>query len=150
VRGFYANQDTRTPVLVGAGAMSLNIILSLLFSALFTRVGWPPHGGLALANSLATALESLALLWLLGRQLSGLDFERIRGGLARIALASGAMVVALVAWLWLAGDFSAWLQGGAGVLFGLVVYWIAAYGMKVPEARQFTSIFLRRGSRLKG
>lgn len=146
VRGFYANQDTRTPVFVGAGAMSLNIILSLLLSALFTRLGWPPHGGLALANSLATALEATALLWLLGRQLSGLDFERIRGGLAGIAVASGSMVVALMGWLWLAWDAAAWLQGGAGVVLGLVVYWIVAYGMKLPEARQFASIFLKRGS----
>src|SRR5258708_27543173 len=34
---------------------SLNIILSFAFSALFTRIGWMPHGGLALANSLATS-----------------------------------------------------------------------------------------------
>ncbi|MBI4769781.1 MAG: murein biosynthesis integral membrane protein MurJ, partial [Chloroflexi bacterium] len=63
-RAFYALHDTRTPVAVGAVAMSLNVALSLLFARLFERAGWLPHGGLALANSLATALETAALLWL--------------------------------------------------------------------------------------
>src|SRR5690606_5217377 len=56
-RAFYALHDTRSPVLVGGAAMGLNIALSLAFSAWFQRLGWQPHGGLALANSLATALE---------------------------------------------------------------------------------------------
>ncbi|MGD8849408.1 MAG: murein biosynthesis integral membrane protein MurJ [Anaerolineales bacterium] len=144
VRGFYANQDTRTPVLVGAGAMGLNIALSLLLSALFTRVGWPPHGGLALANSLATALEASVLLWLLDKQLNGLDFRRIRSGLIRIATASGALAAVLFAWLQLTQGESEWLRGGVGVLVGLGVYWAVAYALKVAEAREFSRIFLRR------
>jgi putative peptidoglycan lipid II flippase len=144
VRGFYANQDTRTPVFVGAGAMALNIVLSLLLSALFARIGWPPHGGLALANSLATGLEALVLLWLLGRQLNGLDFSRIRAGLIRIGFASALMAAALFGWLQLTTDTSAWLRGGIGVLIGLGVYWIAAYLLNAAEARKFSRIFLRR------
>jgi putative peptidoglycan lipid II flippase len=37
----------------------LNIVLSLVFAAWFMRMGWMPHGGLALANSVATGLEAL-------------------------------------------------------------------------------------------
>jgi putative peptidoglycan lipid II flippase len=144
VRGFYANQDTRTPVLVGAGAMGLNVVLSLLLAALFPRIGWPPHGGLALANSLATALEASVLLWLLGRQLNGLDFGRIRGGLIRIAVASGVLVATLFTWLQLTRGAAEWLRGGVGVLLGFGVYWAVAYLLKVAEAREFTRIFLRR------
>ena len=51
-RAFYALHDTRTPVLVGALAMALNVVFSLLFSAWFAQAGWMPHGGLALALSL--------------------------------------------------------------------------------------------------
>jgi len=54
---FYALHDTRTPVIVGTIAMSLNIVFSFAFSALFASLGWMPHGGLALAMSFETALE---------------------------------------------------------------------------------------------
>ena len=43
-RAFYALHDTRTPVTVGVMAMGLNIVFSLLFTDLFTRIGWMPHG----------------------------------------------------------------------------------------------------------
>ena len=72
-RAFYAMHDTKTPVLMGAVAMGLNVGLSLLFSAWFARLGWMPHGGLALANSLATGLEAACLLFLMRRQLGGLE-----------------------------------------------------------------------------
>ena len=36
-RAFYALHDTRTPVFVGAAAMGLNVVFSLLFAALFRR-----------------------------------------------------------------------------------------------------------------
>ena len=45
-RAFYALHDTRTPVIVGAAAMGLNIGLSFLFIWLFSSIGWMPHGGL--------------------------------------------------------------------------------------------------------
>ena len=71
---------TRTPVIVGAAAMSLNVIFSLAFSAWFTRLGIPAHGGLALANSLATGLEAVLLLKLMGDRLHGLDGRLVPGG----------------------------------------------------------------------
>ena len=68
-RSFYALHDTKTPVFVGVGAMGLNLGFSFLFSALFSRIGWMPHGGLALANSFATTLEMVLLLVLMRRRL---------------------------------------------------------------------------------
>jgi putative peptidoglycan lipid II flippase len=44
--------------------MSLNVGLSFWFTSLFEHNGWMPHGGLALANSLATFLEMFILLFL--------------------------------------------------------------------------------------
>jgi len=67
-RAFYALHDTKTPVIVGVIAMSLNVVFSFAFAALFKQIGWMPHGGLALANSLATALETIALLVLMRRE----------------------------------------------------------------------------------
>ena len=65
-RAFYAMHDTRTPVTIGVAAMGLNILLSLLL------IGPLAQGGLALANSVATILEMLVLLYLLRRRLGQL------------------------------------------------------------------------------
>lgn len=144
-RAFYALHDTRTPVLVGAIAMSLNVIFSLAFSALFPRLGWAPHGGLALANSLATALECLALIWLIRRRLAGLDAHRLqRGALATLA-AAGCMSAAL--WIWMAAmaGQAAWLVGAGGVVLGGAAFWLIALGLGAPEARQLPRMLLKRG-----
>ncbi|HEX9013900.1 MAG TPA: murein biosynthesis integral membrane protein MurJ, partial [Anaerolineaceae bacterium] len=90
-RAFYSLHDTKTPVLVGASAMGLNVFLSLGFAALFRSLGWMPHGGLALANSLATALEMAAALVLLRRRLNGLGGDQLATGLAQAAAGSLAM-----------------------------------------------------------
>jgi putative peptidoglycan lipid II flippase len=143
-RAFYAMQDTRTPALVGAGAMSLNIIFSLGFSALFARIGWMPLGGLALANSLATAIESVLLLWLISRRLQGLDLARIRRGLLATFLASATMALVVIAWLFLFEGQASWVLGIGGVVLGGVAYWIAALLLKAPEARQLPKLLLSK------
>lgn len=120
-RAFYALHDTRTPVTVGVIAMSLNVVFSLLFSAWFERIGLPGLGGLALANSLATALEAAALLALMYRRLDGLhanEILRAAGGAVAATAAMGAIV-----WLWLRyspSQHSLALVTGALVLGGLV------------------------------
>lgn len=94
-RAFYALHDTRTPVTIGVVAMSLNVALSLLFSQWFARMGVPAHGGLALANSLATALEMFALLILMRRRLNGLQGKEILRATGAATAAALAMGVAL-------------------------------------------------------
>ncbi len=54
--GFYAKQDTRTPVRIGVIAMSVNVILNLAL------VGPLAHAGLALATSLAAFVNAGLLL----------------------------------------------------------------------------------------
>ena len=81
VRGFYALQDTWTPVLVGILAMAGNIALSFLL------VGRLSFGGLALANSLATLVETLVLLWWFDRRLpAGLQRRTLLPALAKTCL----------------------------------------------------------------
>jgi putative peptidoglycan lipid II flippase len=98
-RAFYAMNDTKTPVLVGSVAMGLNVVFSVLFSRWFARIGWMPHGGLALANSLATALEAVSLVILMRRRLDGLEGGRILKGTSQALLV--AAVMSLVLWGWL-------------------------------------------------
>ncbi|HJW84127.1 MAG TPA: murein biosynthesis integral membrane protein MurJ, partial [Anaerolineae bacterium] len=92
-RAFYARRDTRTPVIVGAAAMGLNVILSLLL------IGPLAQGGLALANSIATTLETLALAWLIRARLGGIDGRRVSLAALKTAAASLIMAVAVLGFL---------------------------------------------------
>ncbi len=132
-RAFYALQDTRTPVFVGAAAMGLNVVLSVLLAALFGQMGWAPHGGLALANTLATTLEMGGLLFLMRRRLGHLDGKNILRGAWSAGLAAAVMTLALALWLSQVGSRSVWLVGGGGVALGGIVYGLAILALRVPE-----------------
>jgi putative peptidoglycan lipid II flippase len=134
-RAFYALHDTRTPLLVGGGAMLLNVGLSLTLPPLFEALGWPPHGGLALANSLATALELAGLLWLIRGRLGGLEGRDSLPTILRSTVAAGLMGLALGALLWALPDANSSLLGLAGVALGGAVYLGAAWALGVEEVR---------------
>lgn len=143
-RAFYALKDTRTPVVVGTVAMSLNVVLSLALAALFERLGWAPHGGLALANSVATGLEAAGLLLLMRRRLGGLEEARLGRGLAATGLGAAAMTGALVLWLEAAGGAPTWLVALGGVALGAVVFWGVSLLLGAPEARELPRMALER------
>jgi putative peptidoglycan lipid II flippase len=146
VRAYYAMKDTRTPVIVGAVAMSLNIIFSLGFSAMFARLGWAPHGGLALANSIATALECAALILLMRERFGGINIERIRRGLVASVFATALMGLILWIWLKVTSGGSIWIIGVGGIVVGAAIYWFSALALGSPEARRLPGILLRRGT----
>jgi putative peptidoglycan lipid II flippase len=133
-RAFYALHDTRTPVLIGALAMALNIGLSFTLSPLFTRLGFLPHGALALANTAATSLEMVALLWVMRRQLAGLDFGRLWPGLWRALGASAVMGMALMGWLNVRRGVSLGAAAAGGVIGGGLIFWGVAFALGSPEA----------------
>ncbi len=132
-RSFYALHDTKTPVLVGSAAMLLNVVFSFGLSALFERLGWMPHGGLALANSLATTLEVLVLLWLMQRRLHGLEIRSLALGFGQALLAAAIMGAGLVFWLqtrW--AEQALWAATG-GLLLGLGSYVGMLWVLRTPE-----------------
>jgi putative peptidoglycan lipid II flippase len=132
-RAFYAQRDTRTPVMVGAAAMALNVILSLTLSDLFARSGWMPHGGLALANSLATALEMGILLLLVRNRLGGLDLRKLGSAAVYAGLGVAGVCGALVPFL--ARVESAPVAAAGGVAIGAAAYAIVLAVLRVPELR---------------
>jgi putative peptidoglycan lipid II flippase len=122
VRAFYAMHDTRTPVAIGIGAMGLNVILSLAFVRIFEALGWMPHGGLALSNSLATTVEMVLLLAILRRRMAGLEGRRTVASLARTVFAAIVMGgVARGATLLLAAA-NIWLAASVAIAAGIAVY----------------------------
>ncbi len=150
VRAFYALHDTRTPVTVTAGAMTLNVAFSFAFAALFARIGWMPHGGLALANSLATLIEMLVLLFLLGRRLGGLEGRRSLSALLQAGAGVLVMSLGLLAWLRLAAGLPDWLLAPGGGLLGALLYAAALAALRVPELASAWSALTRRLSLFTG
>lgn len=144
-RAFYALHDTKTPVLIGIGAMTLNVLFSYIFSAWFLRQGLLPHGGLALANTLATGLEMVGLILIMRKRLDGLDGKRIGKGLGKALIAGALMSGAILAWLNLANGYTIWLLGLGGILIGMGVY---AAGLGVLKTSEIKSLYQVLRSRL--
>jgi putative peptidoglycan lipid II flippase len=143
-RAFYALHDTRTPVTVGVVAMGLNIGFSFAFAALFNRVGWMPHGGLALANSLATALEVTVLLILLNKRMGSINGQRLSAAFMQ----SGLGVLGMGAGLWVWDQILPWnsavIIALGGVLVGAAIYSLILAILKVPEFAQLVGAVRRR------
>ncbi len=154
-RAFYALHDTRTPVIVAAGAVVLNLALAQLF------IPYLSHGGLALSLSLAATLECLTLLFIARKRLGGLDLDRTFASVIRAVTVSVAMGVIL----WLFSDpLSSSLQKlalpqtidrlifvlvsvGAGAVFYFVVSLIVR-SEEVGRVREMLPAFARRKASL--
>ncbi len=144
VRAYYALHDTTTPVTVGSAAMALNVVLSIALSRAFDTAGWMPHGGLALANSLATLIEVVALLWWLRGRLGGVEGGRVVRGLCQSSLAAVGMGAGLWFWLTLWPDGPVLWTGGIGIGLGALLYLGAAALLRMDELHLLRRVF-RRG-----
>jgi len=138
-RAFYALHDTLTPVAVGVGAMVLNIVLSIALIAPLA------HGGLALANSIATIVEVSLLLVMLRRRIGDLDAQRIARSTARIVVAASAMAIALVPF---ANHFasSPIFVALVGTLIGAAMYFGVTLLLRSEEIAFMLQKFGRRSS----
>ena len=143
VRAFYALHDTWTPVVIGIGAMIINIGLSFWW---VQRWG---HGGLALANSTATTLEMILLLWLLRRPIGGFNGRSLLLALGRQVLAACCMGV--MVWLWLRWQpFNSGMPGAiwvttlGGLLVAAASYLVVAFLLRSEELQPALAILRRR------
>jgi putative peptidoglycan lipid II flippase len=150
-RAFYALSDTLTPVIIGVASLVANIILSLI---LVRVIGDPnslsrgPFAGLALANSITTLLEALALWWLLRRRIGNINDGYVWGGLWRTLLASLVMILALAVFLSATGE--TWpnlLLGLGGAALGGGVFLAVSIALGMDEPRSVFGAVLRRVKR---
>ena len=127
--GYYARQDTSTPVKIAIAAMVTNMGLNLLFVGLLLQNGFEgPHAGLALASSVAAYLNALLLFRGLRKRKVYLP-ERgwIRLWIA-VILASSAMGSLLY---FMTHDIDSWYQAAVAlrvknlslsIAFGVIIY----------------------------
>lgn len=145
--GFYARQDTRTPVRIGIMALVANMFLNILFVVPWVRAGWAaPHAGLALATTCSAFLNA-GLLWSRLHK-DGVWSPRPGWGrfLLRVAVACGVMammlgyfVAPLSRWLealtWLRCLWLAMAIAGGGAVYAATLF---AVGLR-PAALRMTS-----------
>ena len=87
--GFFAREDTKTPVQLAAVAMGINVVLNLIFMQMWGYVG------LALASSFAAWINVFGLAAVLRRRGHLPIDKRLRRRLPRIVLASVGMAIGL-------------------------------------------------------
>ncbi|KAB0628501.1 murein biosynthesis integral membrane protein MurJ [Acinetobacter gandensis] len=126
--GFYAQQDTKTPVRVGLMAVAANAILNVVFIGFFKLIDWhAEHMALALASS-GSALVNAGMLYFYLHKRNifrfGTHWKKL---ILQFALANAAMIAALwYALTWYNGDVSTWMR--VAEVIGLCVVGVAAYG----------------------
>jgi len=115
---FYALHESRTPVIVSAATMALNVGLNLVLVRLLG------YRGLALGTAVASLFNAVSLVVILRRRLDGIDGTRIALASLKILVASAAMGAA--AW-----TTAAWLDGlvGRSAWFARLITVSAAIGV---------------------
>ena len=135
--GFFARQDTKTPVKIGIIAMLANMLFNLILI-------WPlAHAGLALATALSAFMNAGMLGYLLRKQ----GILVFQPGWPRFALQLvGGSAVMSIGLYWLAPEWQAWLEfslfqrvGWVSLLVGLgagaYFAWLAAFGLRLKQLK---------------
>ena len=143
--GYFARQDTKTPVRIAVCALILNMGLNVALVVGLVRMNfYAPHAGLAMATTVA-ALCNAGLLYRGLRKRRVYTPERGWGRLAAQVLVSGVVMVAAVAWIrgragdWLplsVAERVGWLA--VCVLAGMAVYFCCCFllGLRLAALRK--------------
>jgi putative peptidoglycan lipid II flippase len=145
VPSFYSIHDSRTPVLVSAATVALNVVLNV------TLVRIMGFRGLALGTAVSAIFNASVLLWVLRSRLGGLDERRIVVSFTKIGAAS--LVMGLAAW---ATDrtLAFWMPSraitvmavrvGASIGVALIVLDLSARLLRVGEFIEARALVLSR------
>ncbi len=144
-RAFYAYQDTKTPVFLGAVAVAVNIVCSLLLVKVLAQ------GGLALAYSIAGIVNFLLLMVFLRRKLGSVDGRHIAVSALKTLFASTVMGLCAFGLSFLSGRLlgtaSKFAQGvqliGAGAI-SVLIFILIAKAIHMEEADAFLAMMKRR------
>ena len=120
--GFYAREDTATPVKIAVLCMILNLVLNLLLMGPFL------HVGIAIATTVSSWLNALLLLVVLWRRGHFVSDPRLTRRLPRMLIACACMTVALAV---ASAHADKYLYGGelvrAGALAAMVAGGVLCY-----------------------
>lgn len=141
-RGFYALQDTRTPMVNSAIAAAVNVVLNIIFAR------YLGIGGLALATSISGILSVLLMFVSLRRRIGPFGMKQVIVSLIKISASSIIMGLAarasfrfLQAYL---TDRSALIPA---VIVGVLTYAFLVFILRVPEIERTIGIIKVRANR---
>jgi putative peptidoglycan lipid II flippase len=120
VPGYFARQDTKTPVRIGIIALLVNMVMNVLIVVPWYRSGLAgPHAGLAVATALSAFLNAGLLYRGLRRE--GVLVHAAGWGrfVLRVAVACGVMAILLHQFV---PPDNAWIEAG----FWTNIYWLCA------------------------
>ena len=121
--GFYARQDTKTPVKIAVLAMLLNIAFCLLLYWLWQRYAYQAmHAGLALATTISAYVNAILLLIVLKRTQV---IKRLQGWFILLLKVSVSALIMFALLWWLVPDVSIWSQWQALLRLGSLLGFIA-------------------------
>lgn len=125
---FYSLQDTKTPMVNGAIAMGMNIILNIILSK-FLGIG-----GLALATSISAIFCTGLLFISLRKKIGAFGMKEITISFIKILLASlGMGIIANLMYSILLKNISANLSLIVSIGTGAVFYFVIIFLMKIEE-----------------
>jgi putative peptidoglycan lipid II flippase len=144
-RAFYALGDTKTPMKISVFCLIMNALLTL------PMVWFLSEAGLGIANTTTAFLNVSLLAFALRKKIARLDLEALRKPAAALIVCGG--LAALFAW----GASTVWEQRlGHGtftlkmgavfvpMLAASLIYFAAAFALRVPFTREFVSMVRRR------
>lgn len=129
--GYYARQDTRSPVRIAIIAMVSNMAMNLIFVGVLLLLAFRgPHMGLAMASSIAAYLNA----GLLYRGLRSAGVYHPPDGWLRVLVAVAVASIGMLAGLaWYTGDIAEWATWSAAEratrLLVLLISGMAAYAL---------------------
>ncbi|MBC2742769.1 MAG: murein biosynthesis integral membrane protein MurJ [Desulfosarcina sp.] len=144
VSTFYAMQDTRTPVIAATVSIVANILIGIAL------MGPMKHCGLALATSLASMVNLFILVVVLRKRLGMVRWRPIFSSCLRTLAASGMMALGVVMTCRILippetglGKLQLLTGISAGVIGGSIIFFAAAWMMKIPEWRKVLGLMNR-------
>lgn len=147
LRAFYAEKDTKTPVKAAVLSFVVNVVLSLALMGPLSTLG------LAIASTVAIAVQAAYLQWHLARRQDGLAFHHLAGDLAKVIGASVLMGVVV------AGGWWAWTRFMPGskvtdatgiallIALGVAVYGVLVWTLKIEGREDVVALVARVRSR---
>jgi len=150
VRGFYALKDTKTPVIVSAVVVSLNIVLSVYFIVILKLDVW----SIGLANSISALLSGVLLFWTLHFKVGKFNLRAVLIPLLKMIMATIIMGVALYIPIKLLDQvifdttrtINLLALTALSSIFALSVYVLVVKFLEVRELATYVELFKRFGN----
>ncbi|MBI3313203.1 MAG: murein biosynthesis integral membrane protein MurJ [Candidatus Omnitrophica bacterium] len=143
--GFYAAQDTKTPLYLGFADLAVNVTLNFILMQFFREAG------LALATSLAAILEFFLLCFLFNRKIFSFPFREVVSSFARVLIASLVMGgITALTYHGLSGAFPGaaifemLIKVFGSIIVGAAAYIVFCFILRVRELQEAVSWMLKR------